>query len=116
MSSNLRLRSTCEFCGNEFIAKTTKTRYCSHTCNSRDYKKKLRAKKIKTEVNFRTEKSQLESLKYRDYLSVKEAADLIGCSTKTVYRLVKDGTIKSVNLSERLTRINKRSLDKVIPL
>lgn len=115
MSSNLRIKSTCDYCGTEFIAKTTKTRYCSHKCNSRDYKQKLRTKKVNKEWNFRNEKTQLENLKYRDYLSVNEAAALIGCSTKTVYRLVKDGTIKSVNLSERLTRINKRSLDKVIP-
>ena len=115
MSSNLRIKSTCNYCGTEFIAKTTKTRYCSHKCNSRDYKEKLRTKKVKQELNYRNRSTQIEKLKYRDYLSVNETAALIGCSTKTVYRLVNDGTIKSVNLSKRLTRINKRSLDKVIP-
>lgn len=38
MSSNLKIPKICEFCKNTFIARTTRTRYCSHTCNSRAYK------------------------------------------------------------------------------
>lgn len=115
MSSNIRIKSTCDFCGNEFTAKTLKTRYCSHTCNSRDYKQRLKKNRVNKEVKVRNNKTQLESLEKRDYLSVKEVAVLMGCSTKTVYRLVKDGTIKSANLSVRLIRINRKALEKVIP-
>lgn len=114
MSSNIRIESTCDFCGKNFIAKTLKTRYCSHTCNSRDYKRKLKNEKVSKEVKNRKDKKDLEALKNREYLSVKDAAVIVGCSTKTVYRLISDGTIKSVNLSKRLTRINKKSLDKII--
>lgn len=115
MSSNIRIKSSCDFCGNEFIAKTLKTRYCSHTCNRKDYKERMKKDKVSKEVNLRNNKTQLEGLKNRDYLSVKEVAVLMGCSTKTVYRLMKDGTIKSTNLSVRLTRINRKSLEKIIP-
>lgn len=117
MSTNIRIQSTCDYCGKDFIAKTLKTRYCSHTCNSRDYKKKLKNKRLNQEVKHRKDNQiskDLESLKDREYLSAKDAAVIVGCSTKTIYRLINDGTIKGVNLSKRLTRINKKSLDKII--
>lgn len=117
MSSNIRIESTCDFCGKKFIAKTLKTRYCSHTCNSRDYKMKLKNKKLRGEVENRKgieATKELEALKNREYLSAKDAAVIVGCSTKTIYRLLNDGTIKGVNLSKRLTRINKKSLDRII--
>ena len=117
MSTNIRVESTCDFCGKNFIAKTLKTRYCSHTCNSRDYKKKLKEKKLKGGVKDRKDNEiskNLEALKNKEYLSARDAAVIVGCSTKTIYRLLSDGTIKGVNLSKRLTRINKKSLDKII--
>ena len=117
MSSNIRVESTCDFCGQKFMAKTLKTRYCSHTCNSRDYKKKLKNKKLKGEFKNRKANEiskNLEDLKNREYLSARDAAVIVGCSTKTIYRLLNDGTIKGVNLSKRLTRINKKSLDRII--
>ena len=46
MSSNIRVQKICEYCGEEFTAKTTQTRYCSHNCNSRDYKARKKAEKI----------------------------------------------------------------------
>ena len=115
MSSNIRIKSTCDFCGSEFIAKTLKTRYCSHNCNRKDYKARQKKKKINTEINSRNTKTRLEDLKGREYLSVIDVAAIMGCSSKTVYRLLNEGTIKGVNLSKRLTRINKKSLDKIIP-
>lgn len=117
MSSNIRIESTCDFCGEKFIAKTLRTRYCSHICNSRDYKKKLKDKKLRGEVKNRKvskNSKDLEALKNKEYLSARDAAVIVGCSTKTIYRLVNDGTIKGVNLSKRLTRINKKSLDRII--
>ncbi len=117
MSSNIRIPSTCDYCGKEFIAKTLKTRYCSHTCNNRDYKLKLKNKKVNKEIKHRKEKEvskDLETLKNKEYLSARDAAIIVGCSTKTIYRLVNNGTIKAVNLSKRLTRINRKSLDKII--
>lgn len=117
MSSNIRIESTCDFCGKKFIAKTLRTRYCSHICNSRDYKKKLKDKKLREEVKNRKvskNSKDLEALKNKEYLSARDAAVIVGCSTKTIYRLLNNGTLKGVNLSKRLTRINKKSLDKII--
>jgi len=46
MSSNLSYFKNCEYCNEYFEAKTLYTRYCSHTCNRRHYKKTIREKKV----------------------------------------------------------------------
>lgn len=42
MSSNIRINKICEFCGNDFIAQTIKTRFCSQKCGSKSYKARKR--------------------------------------------------------------------------
>ncbi|HAX16969.1 MAG TPA: DNA-binding protein [Leeuwenhoekiella sp.] len=119
MSSNIRLKSICEYCGNEFIAKTLTTRYCSHKCNSRDYKarkKKQRINEASQVKNNQNHSKRLDVINSKDFLTVQDVSQIIGCSTRTVYRLIDNGTIKAVNLSERLIRINRRSLEQVIPM
>lgn len=34
MSSNIRINRICKQCGDTFVAKTFKTQFCSHNCNS----------------------------------------------------------------------------------
>mgnify|MGYP003735899179 CR=1 FL=1 len=48
MSSNIIVKRICDYCKNTFDAKTTKTKYCSHICNSRGYKLNQKLKKIET--------------------------------------------------------------------
>jgi len=55
MSSNIKIVKICEFCNNEFIAKTTTTKCCSDNCSKRFYKLKIKNDKIgkaelKTEI------------------------------------------------------------------
>ena len=50
MSSNMAIPKTCSYCGKAFIAKTTLTRYCGHTCNSRHYKQKIKEDKIQNSL------------------------------------------------------------------
>jgi len=46
MSSNLRIVKICEYCKQEFIARTTVTQCCSDPCAKRFYKVKQREKAI----------------------------------------------------------------------
>lgn len=118
MSSNIKIQRICEYCNNEFTAKTTKTKYCSHLCNSRAYKANLKQKKIVKSNRETLQKviQPIEQIKNKEFISVKEAAILLGCSSKTVYRLIKSNSLISFNLSERLTRIKKSEIDKFISL
>jgi hypothetical protein len=49
MSSNIRINRICEYCGQEFQAKTTVIRFCTHTCTSRAGK--LRIKQLQMGVS-----------------------------------------------------------------
>lgn len=112
MSSNLEIIKKCQFCDSEFIAKTLVTRYCSHKCNSRHYKKKERDKKINAATSDKVA-SQNSKIIYnpeinsKDFLSIKETSSLLGISERTIFRLVKSGVLISNKVGGR--RILKRS-------
>lgn len=116
MSSNIRVQRICEYCGDEFTAKTTVTRYCGDSCSKRAYKARIKEQKIqKSNLETTRVKAQpIESLKVKEFLTVREVAKLLGCSLRTAYRLIDNGTIQAVNLSERMTRVRRSELDKVL--
>ena len=113
MSSNIRIQRICEYCNNEFTARTTFTKYCSHTCNSRHYKAKVKETKI--DISNQESKGKvnltLEKIKTKEYLTVQEVATLLNCSKRTVYYHIRNGSIHATNLGQRLTRIKKSTLD-----
>lgn len=108
MSSNIRIEKVCQYCGTKFIAKTTVTRYCSHTCNKKAYKLEQRNTKISYgRYNVRNiEERQYTPGTHPLYLTVKETSAILKCSTKMVYFLISSGRLKAINLSVRKTRIN----------
>lgn len=58
--------------------------------------------------------TSFEELKTKPFLTVRDVATLLGCSLRSVYRLIDNGTIIAVNLGERLTRIKRSELEKVL--
>jgi excisionase family DNA binding protein len=112
MSSNIFTQRVCQFCGKEFTARTTVTKYCSTKCNSRDYKKRLRDKNInrseKETVN--TKLQRLVSIQDKDILSLKEAALLLGISRTTLYRMRTKGIIQFTQIGNKMF-VLRRSLD-----
>lgn len=116
MSSNIRVRRVCENCNNPFIAKTTVTRFCGDNCAKIAYKKRIRAKKVKKSnaQTFKIQFEPLEIIQARDYLTVKEVSKLLSISKGSVYRLIKIGELKASNLSQRLTRIKKSEIEKLL--
>ncbi len=124
MSSNIQIKRICQYCGKEFIAKTTKTAYCSHSCNSLAYKAKIKAGKIEQSNNetsqirvsndIRPVKTKsIENLKDREYLTVKEVSMLINCSRQNVYKLIKSGKLKATNLLIKKTIVKRSDIDKL---
>lgn len=116
MSSNIFIQRICEHCSKEFTARTTVTKFCSDACAKRAYKARKRAEKIEesnTET-FQVKNKPIEELKAKEFLSVKDIALLLGCSTRTAYRLIDKGKINAVNLSERLTRVKRSELNKIM--
>lgn len=113
MSSNISVKRTCSFCNKLFEAKTTKTRYCSHTCNQKDYKRNLKLDKIETS-NVETKKNLIGSIidiNSKDFLNVKEVAVLLNMSSKTIYRLIEQKELNAINFSVRKTLIRRKDID-----
>lgn len=46
--SSVRIKKVCEWCGKEFYALKTSTRFCSKQCNGYAYKRALRTKQVKS--------------------------------------------------------------------
>lgn len=116
MSSNIQIQRICEYCNNEFTARTTVTKLCSEKCRKANYKKRQRTQKIEksnTETKQIKNKSIIE-LKEKEFLSVREVAVLLGCSIRTAYRLIDLGTLKGVNLAERMTRVKRSEINKLL--
>jgi excisionase family DNA binding protein len=116
MSSNIEIQRICKYCNNEFTARTTVTKYCSQKCASKAYKDRTRKKKVEKSIT-ETKKviaKPVEVIKSKEVLTVRDVSVLLGCSIRTAYRLIDNGTIKAVNLAERLTRVKRSELNKLL--
>jgi len=116
MSSNIKVQRICQYCNNEFTAKTTVTKYCSDNCAKRAYKARKRNEKVRRSnmITYRIKTQPIENIKAKEFLTVRDVATLIGCSLRTVYRLIDNGTIQAVNLSERMTRVKRSEINKIL--
>lgn len=113
--SKLKIPKICEQCQKPFEAKTITTRFCSHSCADKNGKeRKKREKELqKKEKVLEKYADKIAILQLREFISVSEAVVLFGISKSTIHRLIKRNIIRSVNLGERLTRINKLELEKL---
>ncbi|MDQ3191271.1 MAG: helix-turn-helix domain-containing protein [Bacteroidota bacterium] len=112
MSSNIKIILKCEFCKNEFLAKTTRTRYCSHICNSRHYKVKEREQKNKTIKKSAEQQKYEASVFAKEFLNIDETAQLIGTSRRTVQRLISKGELKASKIGSR-TIIQRQEINNL---
>jgi len=115
MSSNIKITRICEYCNNEFTAKTTVTRYCSHKCNSRAYKEIIKSVKIKKSneqtINIKTH--SIEILKIKEFLTVSDITTLMNCSRQTIYKIIDTGKLNAINLNKKKIFIKRSDLDKL---
>jgi predicted DNA-binding transcriptional regulator AlpA len=112
MSSNIRIKRVCAQCHQDFVARTTVTKFCSLDCNRRYYKTVSKSEKIN--------QSELETTKFKqtirlmevekDFLSVAETAVMLGCSKAAIYKMIKFQRLKSVNFLENMIRIRRQDI------
>src|SRR5450755_695396 len=104
MSTNIRVNRKCEYCKKEFTAKTIRTRYCSHQCNSRAYKKIKAAEKVKQAKRFYKVKPPVvkrgvswdyTQIQSKQLLTINEACALLSITQATLRRWLKNGIITS---------------------
>ena len=120
MSSNLNIPKTCNHCGKAFIAKKFSTKFCGHPCAARDYK--LRMKEQKLQVVLKEEQAKYHStstneiqsrnLHNKEFLSIKDTANLLGASRWTIQRLIKKQILSVAKIGRR-TIIKRSEIDQL---
>ena len=95
MSSRIEVIRICEHCKKQFTARTTRTRYCSHICNSRGYKTLARSNKVEksNQETVQLLNTDYEKIKPLEFLKITQASLLFGISRSTIYRLVNRGQL-----------------------
>ncbi len=114
MSSNIEITRICQFCDNEFTARTTVTKYCSHRCASLAYKARQRGNDI-TKSNQETAEiisAPIIELQAKDFLSVSDASELLGVSRWTLSRAINDGRLNAVRFGKRIV-IKRTEIDRL---
>lgn len=106
MAKTAEIEKVCEWCKKTFIAQKITTRYCSHGCNSKAYKSAKREEKHKTYKMVSIGAKRLkqiealseayEKIKNKEFLSVSETAILLSVGRTTIYRYLKNNTLKAV--------------------
>lgn len=110
MSTNIHILKTCEYCGLEFAAKTTVTRFCSQRCRTKMYNKNS----YQTIENQNLCNFTISTYSPFDYLTIKEASSLIGCARSTIYDMIKKGKLSYINFSQRKTRVFKEEIGRIL--
>lgn len=120
MSSNFTITRICQSCGNEFLARTTVTRFCSDHCRKQNALAKAREEKLarsQAEVSLQKKENTInkrEPILSKDILEVKDVVQLIGCSKQAVYAMISDGRIRASNFGIRQIRIRRSDVDKLL--
>ena len=116
-TSKLRIKKVCDWCGKEFLSQKTTTRYCSKRCAEHAYKDRVRRQRIseaEAEVRVHSKDKSIQNIRDNPYLRIKETAQLLDVSVRTVYNLIYTGKLKAAKLSPRLTIISKADVDAML--
>lgn len=122
MSSNIRIVKSCEYCKNDFVAKTTVTKCCSDDCAKRLYKLKKRDNKIaqaklETVIKSKPEsymrEEEIKAIQAKDNLTLKEAAILLNLSPLTLRRWTLSGKITAHKVGKKWLYQQKSLLSNV---
>ena len=107
--SKMQIPKVCKYCGNNFLAKTVKTGYCSHQCASsasNDRKKLERRQKV------------LDRIKAAgtEYITITEAVKIFTTSRNTIRRLVISKKIGHFRISPKRLFVSVKGLEAFFPL
>ncbi len=114
MSSNIKITRICQFCGESFTARTTVTKYCSHCCSSKAYKQREREKNVEKSVSETVKQisNEIVELQTKDFLSIKETAELLNVSRRVISYAVNSEKLKAVRFGRRVI-IRRKDIDQL---
>jgi excisionase family DNA binding protein len=114
MSSNIRIERICQYCGKDFIARTTVTQCCSDACAKRLYKSRKKQEKVEAshEQTKAIREEPAAALNAKEFLSITETCQLMGLSRWTVWRAINSNKLPGVKVGRR-TIIKRSHLDQL---
>ena len=112
-ANNDPIPKICMFCQNLFDARKSTTQYCSDKCANRAYKERKRQERNLEAQKQNHEKiaKPIRGLQKRDYISVEEAAIILGVSRWMFQRAIKQVKLESAKLIGRRI-ISQKSFKK----
>ena len=115
MSSNLKIKRICAWCGKEFIAQKTTTACYSKQCANALYKKRKRDEAIKTNnqsIEKKIEEKPITIIKDKPFLTITETAIYLGVTRPTIYGYIKRCELKVIRLGFKYF-LKKEDIDKL---
>jgi len=103
----MKIEKKCIYCGGSFTAQTLSTKYCSPDCNKKHYKVRIKKGEFST-ASFKGDSlkkiifKKQTTLNIKQFLSIKDACELLGLSRSTLYRLIKDNKIYVTKIGSRI--------------
>lgn len=105
-------QKTCEYCGKQFTAQKSSTRFCSKSCADRANKERIRKwTQTVVETKDRIETIQ-NSQSFGDILSPRTLALYLGVSIRTAYRYLENGMIPAITTNKK-TFVRRSDVDKL---
>ena len=112
MTRKFECQKVCKYCGKTFTAHTSTTKYCSTSCANRACKAEFRAKRLQADSE-EIQECNRQNLLSQEYLSLTNAAALLGISRPTIYKIIANGELPTIRISERVVRVKKSDLEKL---
>ncbi len=116
-TSKIRIKKICEWCGNEFEAQKVSTKYCSDRCSKLAYKarsRKAQVENVEAQTKAIIDERSLSYIKDKDYLSIAQAAILMGVSLQAVYKMIYIGQLIAYKLTSRLSFVKREDIDTML--
>ncbi|KNB61188.1 MULTISPECIES: helix-turn-helix domain-containing protein [Chryseobacterium] len=107
-----RIKRECLHCSQEFIPKTVTSFYCREQCIKNAYQKRKRQEKLELKRQELIDKIPSDKI----LLTVPEAVLIFDIAKRTLYRLIKQNVIPSINVGTRLIKVNREVLQEMFPL
>jgi excisionase family DNA binding protein len=107
--AKIEYNKVCKYCGKTFIALTSTTKYCGHTCANRANKEEKRQERLRTDSEEIKERNRQKMLSQENF-SLTDAATLLDISRPTLYKLLDDRGVELLRISKRTIRVKKSDL------
>lgn len=105
------VKRECLYCSQLFIPKTLSSVYCTESCCKRAYQKRKSEERLELKRQALIDKIPAD----KTFITVPEAILIFDIAKRTLYRLIKQKKVPSINQGTSLIRVNRDVLQEMFP-